>query len=95
MGAGRTVRPDFHLLVRNLARHQLDTRRVSSARAGQTNVSGVDAERVHQMQQLDLFLDRRFAHRGRLQSIAQRLIIKADVTIGLVQLRLDCVPIVN
>src|SRR6266480_7379624 len=66
-----------------------------AARTGQTNIGGVDAECLHQVQQLDLFLDGRLADGGRLQAVAQRLVVEADVASGFVQRRIDFVPIVN
>jgi hypothetical protein len=40
-----------------------------TAGPGKTDIGGVDAERVHKMEQLDLFLDRRLTHGWRLQPI--------------------------
>ena len=44
--------------------------------AGQADVGGVDAERVHVVQDLDLLVDRRRPHRRRLQPVAQRLVVE-------------------
>ena len=68
---------------------------MSATGAGKTDVRRIDAERVHQVKQLDLFFNRRFTDRRRLQSVTQRLVIEPDVAIGLLQLRLDFVPVVN
>jgi hypothetical protein len=54
----------------------LDALGVRAARAGQPDVGRVDAEVVHQVQQLDLALDGRLADRGRLQPVAQRLVVE-------------------
>src|SRR5215212_9346210 len=52
--------------------------RSAISRAGEADVGGVDAEFVHQVEQLDLALDGRLADRGRLQPVAQRLVVEAD-----------------
>ena len=44
--------------------------------AGQADVGGVDAERVHVAEDVDLLIDRRHAHRRRLQAVAQRLVVQ-------------------
>lgn len=93
--ARRTVRTNLESLVGNLAGHQLDTRCMCATRARQTDVGRVDSQRVHQMQQLDLFLNGWFADRGRLQTVAQRLVVKPDVAIGFVQLRINLVPVID
>ena len=82
MRARGAVRPNLHFLVGDLARHHLDARGVRSARARQPDVGCIDAEVIHQMKQLNLLFDRRFAYRGRLKAVAQGLIIKPNVTIG-------------
>src|SRR5919202_1863491 len=45
-------------------------------RAAQADVGRVNPEFVHQVKQLDLALDRRLADRGRLQAVAQRLVVQ-------------------
>src|SRR5207248_1985716 len=61
-------------LVGDLARETFDARRVRAACARQTNVRRVNAERVHQVQEFDLLLDRRLADRRRLQPVTQGLV---------------------
>ena len=95
MGARGAIGSNLQFLVGDLARHQLRRRPRECRRARQSDVRRVDAERIHQVQQLDLLFDRRLADRRRLQAVAQRLVVKANVTIGLLQLRLDRVPVVN
>ena len=86
---------NFEFLVRDFAGHHLNTRGVCATRAGQTDVRRVDAKRIHQMQQLDLLLDRRLTYGRRLQAVTQRLVVKPDVAIRVLQHRIDFVPIVN
>ncbi len=43
--------------------------------ARQADVGGVDAERLHQVQDADLLVDRRALDRRRLQAVAQRLVV--------------------
>jgi len=68
---------------------------MSATGAGQTDIGGVQPEPVHQVKEFDLLLDGWFTNRRRLQTIAQSLVVKPDVTIGCLQRRLDRVPIVN
>ena len=46
------------------------------ARAGQTDVRRFDPEDVHPLEQIELLLDRRGAHRRRLHTITQRLVVE-------------------
>src|SRR5439155_17517627 len=44
--------------------------------ARQSDVGGVDAERIHVVQDVDFFLDRWIPYRRRLQSVTQRLVVE-------------------
>ena len=63
-------------LIDNLARQPFDVADDVRPGAGQADVRRVDAEPVDQVQDLDLLLDRRTAHRRRLQAVAQRLVVQ-------------------
>ena len=54
----------------------------------------MNAERIHQVEQLDLLFDGRVNHRRRLQAIAQRLVVQFDATRRRV-FAPDGVPIIN
>jgi hypothetical protein len=56
------VRADAELLVDDFARQTFDARGVRAARAGQPDISRVNAEIIHQMQELDLFFDGRLGY---------------------------------
>src|SRR5690606_33221705 len=74
--AGRAVRPDRQLLARDLERQRTHVRDRARTRARQPDVRRVDAQRGHDVQQLDLLLDRRVLDRGRLQAVPQRLVVQ-------------------
>src|SRR5271166_5190394 len=62
---------------------------------GQTKIERVDAQRLHQMKNLDFLGNRRIAHRWRLQPIAQTLIIQQHRTCRLQSRRMILVPVVD
>jgi hypothetical protein len=68
---------------------------VSTSGARQSDVRRVDAQRFHQVEQFDLLFDRRLGDGGRLQPIAQRFIVDADVPLRRFQRRFNRIPIVN
>src|SRR5690242_15630472 len=72
VGAGGTVGLDFQPRVSDLARQGLYVLAGPGAGTGQAQVEHVDAEVLHEVEDADLFGDRRIAHRGRLQAVAQR-----------------------
>jgi hypothetical protein len=55
----RGARIDRKLLIDDLARKPLDRRLHVRARAGKADVGVVDADRIHEMQNAELVLDRR------------------------------------
>ena len=57
------------------ARHRLDH---VGPGAGQPDVGGVDAERLHQVQDPELLVDRGALDRRRLEAVAQRLVVELD-----------------
>ena len=46
------------------------------------NATGIDADVVHEMEDADLFLERRIGHRRRLQSVPQRFVVELDLAIA-------------
>ena len=71
------------LRIDDLARQPLDVLHHVRAGAGQADVGGVDAELVDQVEDLDLLVDGRRAHRRRLQPVAQRLVVQHARVAGL------------
>ena len=45
-------------------------------RAGKAEVEGVDAERIHQVENFDLFADRGVADGRRLQTVAESFVVE-------------------
>ena len=95
MRARGAIGSDLQFLAGNLARQTFDARGVCTPGTGQTDIGGVDAEVVHQVEQFEFLFDRRLTDGRRLQTIAQRFVVDADVAIGRGKRRCDCVPIVN
>ena len=63
----------------DLGRQPLDVAQRRGAGAGQADVGRVDADAVEQVQDAELLLDGRRAHRRRLQSVAQRFVEQQDL----------------
>ena len=81
--------------VRDRARQPLDVLRDLGAGARQADVGRVDPQPVHVVQDVDLLLDRRRANRGRLQPVAQRLVVEhRDRLVGALRRRV-VVPVVD
>jgi hypothetical protein len=74
--ARRAVRGDLQPPIGDRAGQALDVGGHMRARAGKTDVRRVDPEDVHPLEQIELLLDRRGAHRRRLQPITQRLVVE-------------------
>ena len=55
----------------------------------------VDAELVHQVEEADLGLDVGVAHRGRLQAVAQRLVVELDGPVAVRVAVAGGVPVVD
>jgi hypothetical protein len=70
-GAPGARDPDLHLAVDDLLAHAKDIVERALAAARQADVRPVNAEVVHQVQDLELVLDRRVGHRRVLQAVAQ------------------------
>ena len=77
-GPRGAVGPDLHPRVHDLARQPFDRGDDVRARARQADVRRVDAERLHQVEDRDLVLDRRAPHGRRLEPVAQRLVVDLD-----------------
>ena len=91
----RAVRLDLHLIGDNLARqrsHGLDCPR---ARSRQAQIERVDSQRLHQMQDFNFFRNGGIAYRGRLQPIAQALIIEQHGPRRQQARRIILVPVVD
>ena len=73
--AGRAVRLDPHP-AGDLARQPLDVADHVRTRAGEADVRRVDAELLHEMEDLELLVDRRRRYRRRLQPVAERLVVE-------------------
>ena len=94
-GAGGAVRLDLEPGVCDLLRQPHDVAHHVGSRTGQTDVGRVDAEPLHQVQDTDLVLDRRCLHRGRLEAVAQRLVIELDASRRALPALAGIVPIVD
>src|SRR6266581_1772515 len=68
---------------------------ISSPVAGQAKVQRVDPQVFHQVQNLDLLLDGRVEHGGRLKPVAQRLIIEHGTPLELELRAVKAVPVVD
>ena len=78
VSAGGAVGANLHLVADDLVGQRFAIRDRTRSRAGQPQVERVDAQRFHQMQDLDFLRNRGIAHRGRLQTIAQGLVVEQD-----------------
>src|SRR5271170_304201 len=81
-GARSAVRLDAHLMVGDFAGEDFDVSGGARARAGQTDVYGIDAERFHQMEDFDFFFDGGVVDRGILQAVAKSFVIQEDFGAG-------------
>ena len=61
--------------------------------AGEADVGDVDAEVVHEVEDLELLLDRRIDDGRVLQAVAQRLVEERGVLRGSAPLPIDLVPV--
>ena len=72
----------FSLLPDDLLRQARDRFDDVRSGAGKADVRRVDAERLHQVEDADLLLDRGALDGGRLQAVAQRLVVELDTAAG-------------
>jgi len=95
-GDGATGAGDLHieLLIDDLAAHAQDVVEGALVRARQPDVRGVDAEVVHQVQDLELVFDGRIANGWVLDAITERLVEELDLAEGGVATA-DLVPVVD
>jgi hypothetical protein len=89
------VRADRQLGVADLLGEPGDVGDDVRSRAGQTDVGGVDAEPVHQVEDADLVRDRRAPDRRRLESVTEGLVVEADPERRLLPALAGLVPIVD
>ncbi len=92
-GAAGDVGADPQLLGDDVPGHAQDVLARPAAGTRQTEVGGVDAEFVHQLEQLELLLDGRVADRRGLQTVAERLVVELQGAGG--PERASLVPVVN
>ena len=67
----------------------------SGTGSGQAQVQHVDADPFHQVEDIDLLLNGRITHRGRLEAVAQRLVIQQHSARRHHGPGIDRVPVVN
>jgi hypothetical protein len=89
------VRLHPQLAVDDLPREALDVPHDVRPGARKSDVGGIDAQRIDQVQNANLLVDRRRPHRGRLQAVAQRLVIEHDGRRGRRPRRVHGVPVVD
>ena len=94
-GAGRAVREDRQLLVADLRGEHADLVHHPGPRAGQSEVRRHDSQIRHEVEQPLLDLERRVPHRGRLQAVAQRLVVQIDPGTGPVEGGLHAIPVID
>jgi hypothetical protein len=86
---------DLHSAARDLAAHAQHVLERALARPWKTDVGLVDAQVFHQVQDLELVLDRGILHRRVLQAVAQGL-VEEGVSLGdEAALAVDLVPVVD
>ena len=95
VGARGAIRLDLQPGTADLPRQRLAVRQRARAGPRQTDVQHIDADRFHQVEDLDLLVDGGIVDGGRLQSVAQRLVVKQNPARGLHGSRIDLVPVVN
>ena len=78
-GARGAVGLHAEAALEDLAGQPLDVASHVRPGARQPDVGGVDADTVEQVQDAELLIDGRCAHRGRLQSVAKRLVEEQDL----------------
>lgn len=74
---------DGELVLGDVLRHREDVFAVGFPRAWQPEIGGFDPDRCHAVQDFELCRHWRIEHRGRLQPVAQRFIVKRDGLGGL------------
>ena len=75
-GAGHAVRLNVQAALDDLRGQTLDVAHHVRPGARKSDGGGVDADAVEQVQDAQLLVDRRRAHRRRLQAVAQRLVVE-------------------
>src|SRR5690606_26531339 len=77
-GPGRAVGSDRQLRASDLGGERPDVRAGTRPCARQTDVRGVDAQLAHEVQDLDLSLDRRVRDGRALEPVTERLVVELD-----------------
>ena len=77
-GSRRAIRPNLQPLIADLAGEALDVADDMRPGARQTDVRGIDAKTIDQVQDPQLFVDRGAPDGRRLQSIPERLVVQED-----------------
>ena len=93
--ARRTVGTNLHLVRDDLPRQRRHMLHCARSCAGQPQVKRVNPQRLHQMKNFNFLGDRGIAHRRRLQSIAQALIVQQHRPRRLQSRRMNLVPVVD
>ncbi len=93
--AGAVRRGSASLLIGDLAAEPLHRLALARSGTGQADVGGLDAQAVHQVEDLDLDLDRRIEDRRALQAVAQRLVIEHHRVSDLEAFGAGCGPVVD
>src|ERR1700733_9202069 len=91
----RAVGANLHLVRDHLPRQRSHMLHCARPRAWQSQIERVDPQRLHQMKNFNFFGNRRIAHRGRLQPIAEALIIQLNRSRRLQSRRMILVPVVD
>ncbi len=95
MGASRAVGLNLQLGAADLTSQRFGVGYGARAGARQSDVEHVDANTFQQVKDFDLLFNGGIAHRGRLQPIAQRLVIQQNFAGRHHRAGIDRVPVVN
>jgi len=95
LGAGGAVAFDLQVSPGDLPRQRLYVRHRARARARQSQVEGIDAQGLHQVENLDLLFDGRIADGRRLQAVAQGFVVEQDRSARRQLRRRYLVPVVD
>ena len=92
-GARGAVGRDAEVLVADFLGHPFDVGALPGGGARETEIGGIDAELDHQMEDAQLLFDAGIARRGRLDPVAQGLVV--ELAPRRQRSRLLRVPVVN
>ena len=94
-GSRGAVRLDPEPLIPDLLRQPRDVAHHVRPGARQADVGGVETEALHQVEDLELVLDRGRSHRGRLEPVAQSLVVELNPERRLLPAFAGFVPVVD